>query len=71
MSLTLTPAGNAIKLNQCYRARMDHPFLVGFLVLGAVWLIGSMIERFHKWARPAAVLATVALIVEVLWLAFL
>ena len=47
---------------------MDYPFLVGFLILGAVWLVGSTVERFHHWARPAATLATVALIAEAIWL---
>lgn len=47
---------------------MDHPFLIGFLILGAVWLIGATVERFHAWARPAAALATVALIAESVWL---
>jgi len=47
---------------------MDYPFLVGFIVLGAVWLIGSSVERLHSWARPAAALATIALIAEAIWL---
>lgn len=47
---------------------MDHPFLVGFVVLGAIWLIGTTVERFHKWAMPAAALAALALIAESLWL---
>ena len=47
---------------------MDHPFLVGFLILGAVWMIGTTVERFHSWARPAAALATIAIIAELVWL---
>lgn len=47
---------------------VDYPFLVGFLVLGTVWLIGTSVERLHKWARPAATLATIALIAESIWL---
>lgn len=49
---------------------MDYPFLVGFVVLAIVWAIGAAVERFHVWAKPAAVLATIALLLQsALWLA--
>ena len=51
-------------------AAVDYPFLVGFVVLCAVWLIGRTVERFKAWAQPAAVIATIALIAESLWLVF-
>ena len=47
---------------------MDHPFFVGFVILVTVWLIGAAVERFHSWARPAATLATIAIIAETVWL---
>ena len=56
-------------MGQRHRTKpMDYPFLVGFVILGAVWLIGATVERFRTWAMPAAALATIALIAETLWL---
>lgn len=46
---------------------MDYPFLIGAAVLGLVWLVGAGVERFHAIAKPAAVLATVALIAHAVW----
>lgn len=42
---------------------MESPFLVGFLILGVVAAIGFGAERFRAWTMPAAVLATMALVV--------
>lgn len=48
---------------------MESPFFAGAIVLGIVWGIGAAVERFHTWAKPAAVLATIALIAQsLLWL---
>lgn len=47
---------------------MDYPFLVVFLVLGTVWIVGATVERFKKVAMPAAALAAAALIAESIWL---
>lgn len=47
---------------------VDAPVLVGFAVLIAVWVVGASIERFHHLAKPAAVLAVLALIAEALML---
>lgn len=40
---------------------MENPFLAGFLILAAVAGVGYSAER-SSWAKPAAVLATLALI---------
>lgn len=45
---------------------MDSPFLVGIAVLVVVAGVGLGVERFRSWAKPAAVLATAALIVAAL-----
>lgn len=48
---------------------MDYPFLVGAIVLGLVWLIGTSAERFKDYAKIAAVLATIALALQsLIWL---
>lgn len=40
---------------------MDHPFLVGFIVLAVAAAIGYTVEQY-VWAKALAALATVALI---------
>lgn len=40
---------------------MENPFLVGFILLAFVAGVGYGTERYSAWAKPAAVLATVAL----------
>ena len=47
---------------------MDYPVIVGFLILGVVWLVGTTVESFRSWAKPAATIAIIALIAEALWL---
>lgn len=41
---------------------MDSPFLVGFVILAVVAAVGYGVERMHHLAKPAAMLATLALI---------
>lgn len=41
---------------------MDSPFIVGFLVIAAVWSLGYIGENW-SWSRPVAVVLTLALIV--------
>lgn len=45
---------------------MDHPFLVGFIVLAVVAVIGYGVERFRSWAAPLAALSALALIADAL-----
>lgn len=45
---------------------MDNAVLVGFAVLAVAAGIGYGIEKFRTWGKVAAVLATMALIVEML-----
>lgn len=49
---------------------MDYPFLIGFVVLIVIWMVGASVEKFRSWAKPAAVLGTAAVMVELLVLFF-
>ena len=49
-------------------SRMD-PFLLGFVVLGAVALIGFAAEQW-KWSKAIAVMCAIALIAEAIVIAF-
>lgn len=46
---------------------MDSPLLAGIITLAVVLGAGLLAENW-SWAKPIAVLATIALIVEALWL---
>jgi hypothetical protein len=41
--------------------RLDSPFLVAFIVLGVVWLIGAGSERFKDTAAAGAALSFIVL----------
>ena len=45
------------------------PFLVGFIVLGVVALIGYTAEQW-KWSKAIAVMCAIALIAEAIVIAF-